>query len=373
VHLLAFDPTKKPGLDDPWVHARVVDLARRGFDRRSSVIFPPGAPLVSAVDLAPVRKQLDPNEGSRWAIGATAILLCVYAVIAGPVSFTIAARRGKPLSALKWLVALSAAAFALVVAIGVAAKGILGRSRHLTLVESGAGMSKATARRWRGFFASRSEELTVRTTDTASVLSSASLGSSDTAHDHLLVDRDGTRLVEVSALPWQTVVVREDGFADLGDGIAIVQTAANDVTVTNRTGRDLRAAVLKLPGGEAKYFPRIKDGEKVAASGARTIGASRDERSWVVASGTGRRVGRIDVHPIAATMLRSLIEPDAPGLSDAWAALERTAGSDVDWLPRDVAVLLAQIDGGEGKTADSGLRLESDRLLVRVVGYGGAP
>jgi hypothetical protein len=38
-----------------------------------------------------------------------------------------------------------------------------------------------------------------------------------------------------------------------------------------------------------------------------------------------------------------------------------------------VPVLLAQMDGGQGKTSDSGLRLESDRLLVRVVGWGGAP
>ena len=34
---------------------------------------------------------------------------------------------------------------------------------------------------------------------------------------------------------------------------------------------------------------------------------------------------------------------------------------------------LGQLDGGEGRASDSGLRLESDRLLVRVVGFGGKP
>jgi hypothetical protein len=36
-------------------------------------------------------------------------------------------------------------------------------------------------------------------------------------------------------------------------------------------------------------------------------------------------------------------------------------------------VLIAQIEGGEGKTNDSGLRVDVDRVLLRVVGYGGVP
>ena len=31
------------------------------------------------------------------------------------------------------------------------------------------------------------------------------------------------------------------------------------------------------------------------------------------------------------------------------------------------------LDGGEGRLGDSGLRIETDRLLVRVVGFGGRP
>ena len=35
--------------------------------------------------------------------------------------------------------------------------------------------------------------------------------------------------------------------------------------------------------------------------------------------------------------------------------------------------LVGQLDGGEGHSSDSGLQLDSDRVLVRVVGYGGVP
>src|SRR5262249_30099829 len=151
----------------------------------------------------------------------------------------------------------SALAFALVLGVGVAAKGMAGRARHLTLVEAGAGMTKGTARRFRGFYASRAKELTVRTTDGSSIVGSAVLAEYADRKDHLLVGREGARLVDVAALPWQTVVVREDGFASLGDGIALVREGEHGAAVINRAGRDLRGAVVRAPTGEAYYFPRI--------------------------------------------------------------------------------------------------------------------
>jgi len=200
VHMLAFDPTNKPGVDDPWVQARMIDLARRAFDRRSAQVFRPGSEA-SGANYTRVRQQLDPNQGSRWAIGLAALLLCIYAVIAGPVNFSLAARKGKPLRALVNLPIFAAVAFGLVVAIGVAAKGVTGRARHLTLIEAGAGMNKGSTRRFRGYFASRAKDLTVRTTDTSSVVSTAITAESADHKDHLVVDRDGARLVDVAALP----------------------------------------------------------------------------------------------------------------------------------------------------------------------------
>ena len=89
--------------------------------------------------------------------------------------------------------------------------------------------------------------------------------------------------------------------------------------------------------------------------------------------GSSSRAGRIDVHPLAAAALSQVIETDAPGLADAWGAIEESAGALSDWFPEGVPVLLGQLNGGEGRTSDAGLRLESDRLLVRIVGYGGRP
>ncbi|MRG95852.1 hypothetical protein [Polyangium spumosum] len=372
VHLLAFDPTRKPTVDDPWVQGRVLDLTRRAFDRKSSVVYRQGG-SPGTVDLDRVRQELDPNEGSRWAIAVAALLLIVYAVLAGPMNFTMNANKGKPLRALVWLPILSAAAFLAVVLIGLVAKGLSGRSRHLTLVEAGAGMTKGTARRWRGFFTPRSKDLTVRTSDGTSVVTTAVVASPATIDDHMLVDRDGARLVDLALLPWQTVVVREDGFADVGEGISIVHEGEQDTAVTNRSGRDLRAALLVLPGVTPRYFPMIKDGEKVLASAGKDWKTSTQGAGWLRQVSGTRRAGSLDLHPLGSTHLRTLLEPDAPGLGEAWWAVEDSAGGLVDWFPEDVPVLLGQLDGGEGKTSDAGLKLERDRLLVRIVGYGGRP
>ena len=108
VHLLAFDAQRKPAVDSPWVHARMIDLLRRANERLTGVLFRPGGTHYPAVE---VRRQLDPNESSRWAIVLAALLLCVYSVIAGPVNYTYWRRKGHPLRTLLWLPIIAAVAF----------------------------------------------------------------------------------------------------------------------------------------------------------------------------------------------------------------------------------------------------------------------
>jgi hypothetical protein len=55
VHLLAFDPTSRPAVDDPWVQARVVDLVRRAHDRKATVVYPHGGPALDERRLATVK------------------------------------------------------------------------------------------------------------------------------------------------------------------------------------------------------------------------------------------------------------------------------------------------------------------------------
>jgi hypothetical protein len=54
-----------------------------------------------------------------------------------------------------------------------------------------------------------------------------------------------------------------------------------------------------------------------------------------------------------------------------WGAIEAQAGTEVDWWPDEVPVLIAQLAGGEGVTRDSGFEVTQDRVLVRVIGWGG--
>ena len=54
-------------------------------------------------------------------------------------------------------------------------------------------------------------------------------------------------------------------------------------------------------------------------------------------------------------------------------ALEPALVGDTEWWPPDTPVLIGALDGGEGKMNDSGLRVDYDRVLVRVVGTGGSP
>jgi hypothetical protein len=371
VHFLAFDPARKPALDDPWANARLVELARRGHDRRATQIFRPGA-VASTRELPEVRKQLDPNESSRWAIGAASLLLCAYAILAGPLNFSRASKRGKPLRALWYLPLFSLLTFGVVVGIGTIAKGVYGRARHLTLVEAGAGMTQGTARRFRGFYASHAKQLTVRTSDRQSVTATAIVESA-VRKDQLMVDREGVRLVRLEALPWQTVVVREDGFASLGEGIALTRDGEADVAVTNRTGRNLRGAILRTDAGAFHYLGRVKDGDKVGSRGAKAMSSWKEGRDWESAVQSPVRAGLLEVRRLRANELGPILDTDAPGLAEAFQAMESAAGESVDWFPAGVPVLIGQLDGGEGRTSDSGLRLESDRLLVRVVGFGGRP
>ena len=360
VHLLAFDPQKRPAVDESWTHVRMLDLLRRANERFSSVLFRQGGVHVVADH---VRSQLDPNEGSRWAIILSALLLCAYSVVAGPVNFTRWRKKGKPLYALITLPIASAIAFAAVVIVGVKAKGCSGRARHLTVVEAGAGMKVGTARRWRGFFVPSARALTVHATSPASVLAVDMPTYSEEGKDHLLIDRGGLRLVRFQLRPWQTEVVREDGFASLGDGISLSPSGSGEVSVSNRSGRDLRGVVLWLPTGETRFRERIENGATVQSGAFKKVSAHHR-----LGGGRGLRY-----QELAPNRIEDELENASEGLTKAWLAAQRSIAWKRDWFPDDVPVLLAMLDGGEGQSEDTGLRIDSDRVLVRIVGYGGKP
>lgn len=354
VHLLSFDPQTKPGVDSAWVHIRMVDMLRRANERVAAVLFRPGEPVQQTNE---IRRRLDPNEGSRWAIVLTALLLLAYAVVAGPVNFNHWRKRGRPLRALLYLPLLSASTFAAVVVVGVLAKGCSGRARHLTVVEAGAGMTTGVARRYRGFYVPSAQDLSVTTTHASSVLGTAESG--DETQDLLVVDRDSLRLVDLHLRPWETMVVREDGLADLGEGVAIVEAAAGEVDVINHTERALLGLVLRMPDGTVGFARELAPGDTLTAG------------DWTRVSRVVQRTspGTRGFDPL---QLRKELDDADEGLSLDWQAVSDVLHYESrDWFPNDVPVLLAMVEGGEGRDRDGGLGIDMDRVLVRVVGWGG--
>jgi hypothetical protein len=278
-------------------------------------------------------------------------------VLAGPWNFYRAARRGKPLTALLYLPIYAAAAMLAIIAVGIAGRGIEGKSRRLSLIEAGAGSSRGSIVRYRGFFAASSEELTVRASERRNVLDvTGELGDTSAV---LTLDRDGIRLSRVQGKPWQTLVVREDGFVPLAGGVSIVTNARGEIEVKNRLARDLIGVVLKLPGRDALYFARLKDGQSVTAARGRVLNGQIGKP---LAPGMDVMLGAEHFAPVT--------DEAAPGSGAAWQALEG-ARSSAEWWPDDVPILLAELEGGESKSSDSGLRVDAERVLVRVIGYGG--
>jgi hypothetical protein len=369
VHLLAFDPTTAPQLEDPWVHARVVDMIARAYERRSFVALPQGGSDRGYGHLDNVRRELDPNENFRPGLGISAILLVLYSIFVGPVLFSRSAKRGKLFAPLIWAPILSAATFGAIVVTGLASKGWRGRARHMSMVETAAGMTRGTVRRYRGFFASETRSLAVASTDRGSVLDVAATdyGRKDSERAILRVDRNGATLEKLTSLPWQTVVVREDGTYDFKGGVTVTAAPDGSVDVVNKTGLLLRDVVVWVPRLGFNYFAEVKAGEKIHASDGRSVMAAS---SRATSSSAGRTV-----HTLNAVSLGYGIGSSAKGekWGQTWLALENAGGTAVDWWPDNLPVVLAEAVGAEKARYDSGLSLESDRIFLRVVGKGGAP
>ncbi len=363
VHLLAFDPSATPMLDDPWVHARIVDLVAHAWDRRAAIVMQHGG---GERNLDDVRRALDPNENFRPALGIAALLLVLYSIVAGPLTFMRAAKTHKPLSPLKWAPIWSAVTFGVIVLVGFAGKGWRGRARHLSMIEAGAGMSRGSITRFRGFFTSDTRSLTVASTDRSSVLHLATTDS--IVHDlsALRLDRNGVTLENITSLPWQTVVIREDGFADLKGGVSVVPASDGSVDVINHTGGALKDVLVYVPKEGIHYFGTIKDGESIHGAAGRSVisGATRPTSS----------AGGISVHPLGIVALAAALGGGTgDDLVRVWQPLEAATGDVVDWWPDTTPIVIGEIEGGEHTARDSGLVVEHDRVLFRIVGRGGAP
>jgi hypothetical protein len=363
VHVLGFDPTTSPALEDPWMHGRMLDMLGDAWDRRALEAFPGGSGVRSS-NLYEVHRALDPNENFRPALGIAAILLVLYSIAVGPLTFLRAHRRSRPLDPLVWAPIASATCFALIVVVGLAGKGWSGRARHVALVEAGAGMSRGTVRRFRGFFASQTRAMRVRASEPASVLEVVTTDTRSQGNPVLRLDKDGASLEDLTSLPWQTVVVSEDGFTELGSGIAVREKSDGSVVVANHTGHELRNVVVWAPKTDATFFATVAAGDTILSSAGRSLFAPPARRTTTA----GTRI----VHPLDPSHMTMALGHASDDVVTQWTAIMAAAGPATDWWPDDVPVVTGEILGGEGVKTDAGLRVESDVLLFHVVGEGGA-
>ncbi len=371
VHLLAFDPSESPAVDDVWVQSRIVDLVSHAWDRRASIAFPPGMNARNATyayyGAGPgrtdgVRRALDPNENFRPALGFAALLLVLYSILVGPVNFLRAKNRGKPLRPLLLAPIFSAAAFGAIVVVGLGVKGWRGRTRHLAFAETGSGSTRASITRFRGFYTSETRALSITASDRTSVLDVLSSDSIMDDKAMVRVDRDGFSLENITSLPWQTLVVRENGFVDLKGGITITPTTGTPsaAEVKNDTGSTLLDALVYVPTDGVRWFQSIKNGDKVTSSAGKLVESAAARRT--VAAGT-MMIHAFDP-PTIATMLTGV---DGEQLTKTWTPITTVAGDGIDWWPDDQDVVMAEVEGGERVKTDNGLSVESDRMLLRVV------
>ncbi|HEY6461689.1 MAG TPA: hypothetical protein VIY73_16090, partial [Polyangiaceae bacterium] len=162
----------------------------------------------------------------------------------------------------------------------------------------------------------------------------------------------------------QTVVVSEDGFTELGAGIAVREKSDGSVVVANHTGRELRNVIIWAPKSDANWFASVPDGQTVLSTSGKTVFAPSARHA--------RTAGTRTVHELDTARFPAALGHAGDEMAPPWAAMAAAAGPSPDWWPDDVPVVIGEIQGGEGVKSDAGLRMENDVLLFRVVGEGGA-
>jgi hypothetical protein len=360
VQLLGFDPGSDPWQAEQWTQLKLLELLAHAWDRRRGVVLPHAQQEPKDVRNYGVRQYLRQGYFQHWTLLASACVLVTFAGLAGPLNFTWARRQNRPLQAYRRLSALALTALALILGIGAAARARGKQATHLTLWEAAAGMSRASATRFRALHTASLEGLHVRALSAGAVLSVANAGESVSAQ--LAFDADGPVLTELHARPWQTLLVREDGFAGLGQGVSLTADNLGQLQICNRLGKDLSAVVIRDVSGRLAFFENIADGERVAFEAGRAAAQAEPYDALRLSAGA-----------LSLSSFEHWLDDVVPGAAQAWDAIDELSASDVEWWPSGVPALLAQVNGGEGQLTDSGLPLTQDRVLLRVVGWGGEP
>jgi hypothetical protein len=357
IHVLGFDPNQLPWLTQSWTELTLLTLLGHAWDHSRLSALPHAEQDPQDSRSYSVQQYLRGNHSQHRSLFVVASLLVLYALVIGPWNFARARRQANALGALGRWVLLSLAMSVLTFSGAWSLRSVGRRASHLTLLDGAAGMTRVQATRFRAFHASSLAHLSIIQSSPDAVM--AIVNSSAGVTGRVQVDQASTRISHLTAKPWQTLVVREEGFAELGRGVSFIDSA-DGVGVKNQSGRDLAAVVVHDGSGHWRYFERIVDGANVLVSDGQHVNFNL-ERSVVGSSALGM------------PHFEAQVDDVAPGAALGWEALAELRPTEVDWWPEAVPALLAQVVGGEGQLSDSGFELEQDRVLLRVIGFGGQP
>jgi hypothetical protein len=260
----------------------------------------------------------------------------------------------------------SAATVLVIVATGLVAKGGRSRARHFSLLECGSDATRCSSLLVRGFFASSAKTLRVTAESASSLLD---LGAAPNVPRTLVLDQGDAVLEDLRGRPWETLLVREDGFADLGGAIGL-----QSGTIANRLPHALVGVVARSPGGELRYLARIDPGSSVSIESGRVLGTPIGTTLFPTLPGSPAKPHPpLTIHRLESYRFAHALDTARPGSGDAWSAIEATSPDGTDFWPDDAPVLIGEIEGADPSTTDSGLAVDRTRVLVRVVGNEETP
>jgi len=290
-----------------------------------------------------MRRALDPNEHFRPALGAAALLIVLYSIFVGPYLYRRARRRGKPLEVLLTVPASAAVAFGIILSIGLFSKGIHGRSRRLTFVELGQGEDTGPSRIYRAFYSTRATTVDIEPATELS-LPRLALANGRENGETLVLNGKTSVLRDVTLPPWQAVMTTDEAATSINGGIFVTRSS-----VRNDSAHELRDAFVRTAEGECTYFESIPAHTLVKLDAGHMTGHSCSSGafySWELG--------------------QSVPTERRDAFTTAWTAVSEQANDALFQKQRDT--LVAEVVGISAPDKDSGLRVESSRTLVRVMG-----
>lgn len=387
VHLLSFNPTRAPGLDDAWSATIVQHIATQAADLRERRLLTEVRD--SAPVPAPVRALLSRPDTARAGIRHALALLGLYAV-ALPLALLALRALTRRRQGLLAVPAVALAASLTMGQVGARDRAALAHARTLTMMDLAAGFSRGAVRRFHAYTPSSSGPLALflpGSDRTVAVDPDAGRGLV-----RALRDPSGTALQGINVLAWSPILVREEGFDTLAGNVSIVTDNTLGLRVINRLRDPLEdVIVLDTDGTAAWYFRWIPAGSArravwgTALPEATAQALHRGETFDGMPLWNSDRARQLAAQfnnplsttPTAAPTSATAVYSDlhlSPERMESWRAALAVAGMTPQraWQAASEPVLIAHVVR-RGTSGDNGFSLVREDTWIRVRGFGGAP